>query len=128
LAIHTRRIFNTSISEMTIVTKFQGLSLVNYPTKSTPPDNLHKPPTSIFQAHQAAVGSPTRIFGPKREKSKGGWRKLHDKELNNLCSSPNIITVMNLRRMKWAGLVACIREVRNLVAVRYTAAQLSKLL
>jgi hypothetical protein len=32
-----------------------------------------------------------RIFGPKRDEGTGGWRKLHNEELRNLCSSPNII-------------------------------------
>jgi len=38
-----------------------------------------------------------RIFGP------GEWRKLHNEERNDLYSSPNIIWVMKLRRMRWAG-------------------------
>jgi hypothetical protein len=33
----------------------------------------------------------------------GGWRKLHDEELRNLYSSPNIIIMMKSRRMRWAG-------------------------
>jgi hypothetical protein len=32
-----------------------------------------------------------RIFGPKRDEEKGGWRKLHNEELHNLYSSPSII-------------------------------------
>jgi hypothetical protein len=32
-----------------------------------------------------------RIFGPKRDEVTGEWRKLHNEELNNLCSSPDII-------------------------------------
>jgi hypothetical protein len=31
-----------------------------------------------------------RIFGPKRNEVTGDWRKLHNEELNNLCSSPNV--------------------------------------
>jgi hypothetical protein len=31
-----------------------------------------------------------RIFGPKREKVAGDWRRLHNEELHNLCTSPNI--------------------------------------
>jgi hypothetical protein len=40
-----------------------------------------------------------RIFGPKRDKITGEWRKLHNEELNDLNSSPNIIEVIKLRRM-----------------------------
>jgi hypothetical protein len=48
-----------------------------------------------------------RIFGPKRVEVTGGWRKLHNEELHNLYSSPNIITMIKSRRMRWAGHVAC---------------------
>jgi hypothetical protein len=43
-----------------------------------------------------------RIFGPKRKNLPGGWRKLYE-ELCNLCSLPNIIMVIKLRRMRWFG-------------------------
>jgi hypothetical protein len=36
-----------------------------------------------------------RIFGPKRDEMVGGWRKLHNEELHNLYSSPNIIRMVN---------------------------------
>jgi hypothetical protein len=54
-----------------------------------------------------------RIFGPKRDRVTGGWRKLHNEELHNLYSSPSIIRIMKLRRMRWAGHVAQIGEKRN---------------
>ena len=38
---------------------------------------------------------------------RGGWRKLHNEELNDLYSSPNIIQVIKSWRMRWAGHVAC---------------------
>jgi len=41
-----------------------------------------------------------RILGPKREKVAGGWRKLHNEELHNLYSSPNVIRVIKPRVMK----------------------------
>jgi hypothetical protein len=41
-----------------------------------------------------------RIFGPKRDEVTGEWRKLHNEELNNLYSSPNIVRVIKLRRMR----------------------------
>jgi hypothetical protein len=44
-----------------------------------------------------------RIFGPKRDEVTGDWRKLHNEELHNLYSSPNIIRI---RRMRWEGHVA----------------------
>jgi len=47
-----------------------------------------------------------RIFGPKREKVTGEWRKLHNEELNDLYCSPNIAWVVKSRRMRWAGHVA----------------------
>jgi len=47
-----------------------------------------------------------RIFGPKRDKETLQWRKLHNKELNNLYSSPNIVWVSKLRRTRWAVHVA----------------------
>jgi hypothetical protein len=51
-----------------------------------------------------------RLFGPKREED-GSWRKLYNVELHSLYSSPNIVRVIKLRRMKWAGHVACMGEV-----------------
>jgi hypothetical protein len=54
-----------------------------------------------------------RIFGPKRDEVTGGWRKLHNKELHNLYSSPSIITMIKSRRMKWAGHVARMGEKRD---------------
>jgi hypothetical protein len=39
------------------------------------------------------------IFGPKREEVTGGWRKLHNGELHNLYSSPNIIRMIKSRKM-----------------------------
>jgi hypothetical protein len=47
-----------------------------------------------------------RIFGQKRDKVTGGWRKLHNEELHNLYSSPSIIIMIKSRRMRWAEHVA----------------------
>jgi hypothetical protein len=47
-----------------------------------------------------------RILGPKRDEVTGEWRRLHNKELYALYSSPNILRVMKSRRLKWAGHVA----------------------
>jgi hypothetical protein len=54
-----------------------------------------------------------RIFGPRRDEVAGGWRKLHNEELHNLYSSPNILRVIKLRRMRWAGQVTRMGETRN---------------
>jgi hypothetical protein len=43
----------------------------------------------------------------------GGYRKLHNEELHNLYSSSNIIRRIKSRRMRWAGHVACMREIRG---------------
>jgi hypothetical protein len=58
-----------------------------------------------------------RIFGPKRDKVTGEWRKLHSRELHNLCSSPDIIRQIKSRRMRWAGHVARMGEERNVCRV-----------
>jgi hypothetical protein len=54
-----------------------------------------------------------RRFGPKRDEVTGDWRKLHNEELHNPYSSPDIIRIIKSRRMRWAGHVALIRETRN---------------
>jgi hypothetical protein len=41
-----------------------------------------------------------RIFGLKRDRVTGGWRKLHNEELHNLYSSPSIIRIIKSRRMR----------------------------
>jgi hypothetical protein len=51
-----------------------------------------------------------RIFGPKRDEATGEWRRLHNEELNNLYSSPNIIRVIKSRRMRLTGHVAPMGE------------------
>ena len=47
-----------------------------------------------------------RIFGPERDEVTFEWRKLHNEELSDLYSSPNIVRWIKLRRMKRAGHVA----------------------
>jgi hypothetical protein len=47
-----------------------------------------------------------RIFGPKRDEVTREWRRLHNKELYALYSSPNTIRVIKSRRLRWAGHVA----------------------
>jgi hypothetical protein len=59
-----------------------------------------------------------RIFGPKRDRVTGGWRKLHNEELHNLYSSPIVIRIIKSRRMRWAGHVARMGEKRNFYRLR----------
>jgi hypothetical protein len=54
-----------------------------------------------------------RIFGPKRDEVKEGWKKLHDEELRDLYSSPSITGMIKSRRMRWADHVARMWEKRN---------------
>jgi len=57
------------------------------------------------------------IFGPKRDEVTGEWRKLHNEELNDLYSSPNIVRVIKSRRIKWAGHVARMGERRGVYRI-----------
>jgi hypothetical protein len=47
-----------------------------------------------------------RISGAKRDEVTGEWRKLHNDEINDMYSSPNIVRVIKSRRMRWTGHVA----------------------
>ena len=58
-----------------------------------------------------------RIFGPRRDKVIGEWRRLHNEELNDLYSSPNIVQVIKWRRTRWAGHVAHMCEERGVYRV-----------
>jgi hypothetical protein len=63
-----------------------------------------------------------RIFGPKMDDVTGQWRKLHNEELHNLYSSPGIIrqvksSQVKSRRMRWAGHVTLMGEVRKVYRV-----------
>jgi len=53
-----------------------------------------------------------RVFGPKRDEITGEWRKLHNEELRDLYSLPNIERVVKSRRMRWAEHVARMGEGR----------------
>jgi len=58
-----------------------------------------------------------RIFGPRRDEVTGEWRRLHKEELNDLCSSLNIVRVIKSRRMRWARHVARMGEERGVYRV-----------
>jgi hypothetical protein len=51
-----------------------------------------------------------RIFEPKRKEVTGGWTKYRMRGLCNLHSSPNITSMIKLRRMKWAEHIACMEH------------------
>jgi hypothetical protein len=58
-----------------------------------------------------------RIFGHKRAEVTREWRKLHNEELSDMYCSPNIVRVIKLRRMRWAGLVAPMVEMPGVCRV-----------
>ena len=58
-----------------------------------------------------------RIFGLRRDEVTGDWRRLHNEELNDLYTSPNIVRVIKSRRMRWAGHVARMGEERGVYRV-----------
>jgi len=53
------------------------------------------------------------IFGPMGGRVSEGWRRLHIEGLHNLYNSPNVIRVSKSRRMREAGYVARLKELRN---------------
>jgi hypothetical protein len=57
------------------------------------------------------------ISGPKRDAVTGDWRKLHNEELRNLYSFPNIVMQIKSRRIRWAGHVARMGEERKVYKV-----------
>jgi hypothetical protein len=54
-----------------------------------------------------------RIFGPKRDKGTGEWRRIHTEELHTLHPSPYVIWVIKSRRLRWAGYLARMGDRRN---------------
>ena len=54
-----------------------------------------------------------RVFWPKSDDVRGEWRKLHNEELSDLYSLPNIVRVVKSRRMRWSGHVALMGEGRD---------------
>jgi len=58
-----------------------------------------------------------KIFGPRRDDVTGEWRRLHNEELNDLYSSPNIVRVIKWRRMRWAGHVVRVGEGKGVYRV-----------
>jgi hypothetical protein len=58
-----------------------------------------------------------RIFGPRRDGVTGEWRNMCNEELNDLYSSPSIVRMIKLWRMRWAEHVARIEDRRSLYRV-----------
>jgi hypothetical protein len=56
-----------------------------------------------------------KIFGPKRYEVTGEWRRLHNKALKDLYSSPDITQIIKSKRMWWMGNVACMWERRGVL-------------
>ena len=54
-----------------------------------------------------------RVFGPKRDEVRGEWRKMHNEELSDLYSSPNIVRVVKSKIINWAGRVMRMLERRG---------------
>jgi hypothetical protein len=57
------------------------------------------------------------MIGPKWKEVTGEWRILHNEELHALYSSPNIILVINSRRLSWAGQLARMREIKSACSI-----------
>jgi len=58
-----------------------------------------------------------RIFGPRRDEVTGEWSRLHNEELSDLYSSPNIVRVIKSRRIRWGGHVVRMVEERGVYRV-----------
>ena len=56
-----------------------------------------------------------RIFGPRRDEVTAERSRLHNEELNDLNSSPNVVRLIKSRRMRWAGHVARMGEERGCI-------------
>jgi len=77
---------------------------------------LLSPIRAICSVHLIHFGMITRIHSMMSVNHEE-WRKLHNEELNDLNSSPNIVRVIKSRRMRWAGHVTCMGERRSLYRV-----------
>jgi hypothetical protein len=69
-----------------------------------------------------------RIFGSKKDEVKRKWGKLHNEELSDVHSSPNIFRVIKSRRMRWAGCVALMGERRGVYRILVGKPERKKLL
>jgi hypothetical protein len=58
-----------------------------------------------------------KIFGPKRNKVTGDWRRVHNEELHDLYTSSTVIQAVKLRGMRWVGHVSCMGKKRDAYSV-----------
>jgi hypothetical protein len=58
-----------------------------------------------------------KVYAPKRDDVRRDWWKLHNEELHNLYSSPNIVRQIKSRRMRWVGHMARMGEERKVYEV-----------
>ena len=72
---------------------------------------------NIIFSHRRQDFVLRRIFGPRRDEVTGEWRRLHNEEINDLYSSPNIVRVIKSRRIRWAGHVARMGDERGVCRV-----------
>jgi len=70
-------------------------------------------------------GVLSRIFGPKREED-GFLRKLHNDELPNMYSLPNVVKVIKSRKMRWAGHGSCKDKGRSVYRVLFGRPNIEK--
>jgi hypothetical protein len=71
---------------------------------------------TLREEHKLRVFENRKIFGLGREEGRS-WRKLHNDELHNLYSSPNIVRVIKSRRIRWVGHGTCMGEGRSVYRV-----------
>jgi hypothetical protein len=62
-----------------------------------------------------------RIFGPKRDEVTEGWRQLHNEEVHHLLRLPDIVRMIESRRMRWVGHVACMEQEKLIQNVHWKA-------
>ena len=89
----------------TIVIKIAILPVVLYGCETWSLTLREERRLSVFENRVLRI-----VFGPKIDGVRGELRKLHNEELCDLYSSPNIFWVIKSIRMRWAGHIACMGE------------------